>query len=210
MTKDSKERRKAKKARAKAKAAAAGGTKTATGGEHTEATAALVGKMGGNKVARRQNNNKRPLVVGDNRKGEKEKGGKAGTLVEKKKKEEEEEQQQPPAVERERRDFAGDLNAYLASWSHDKQNWKFSKVLQTWALENLLDKRRIDKELFRKFLPYAESIQGAARERLLAKVNKAILDDEADKVVDMDLKRAQIIKQRLSSEEDEEDDSGND
>lgn len=77
------------------------------------------------------------------------------------------------------RDFSGDLAEYLSTWAEDKASWKFNKVLQNYLLDNLMDSKKIDKELFRSASAYLASIQGGARDRLLSRVQK-ILDGEAD------------------------------
>jgi len=82
------------------------------------------------------------------------------------------------------RDFSTDLEAYCTQWAQARESWRFNKVLQTWALEHCMDRARISKALFKTLLPYLASIQGGAKERLLAKVDKIIEDgftpDEKD------------------------------
>ena len=77
------------------------------------------------------------------------------------------------------RDFSADLAVYLNTWSEDKASWKFNKVLQNFLLDNIMDSKKIDKELFRSASAYLASIQGGARDRLLSRVQK-ILDGEDD------------------------------
>lgn len=109
------------------------------------------------------------------------------------------------------RDFSADLEAYCTQWSQARESWRFNKVLQTWALEHCMDRARISKALFKNLLPYLASIQGGAKERLLAKVDKIIEDgftpDEVKdeegatlhsaEVVENVLKRAVKIKSAL-------------
>lgn len=69
---------------------------------------------------------------------------------------------------RQPRDFVSDLKSYLQAWKlRDSHDWKFNKVLQTWALQNCFEKHKIDSKLFKELLPYIMSIQGAAMERLM-------------------------------------------
>ena len=67
------------------------------------------------------------------------------------------------------RDFSTDLDEYLTRWEEREKisGWKFSKVLQSWAIAHLFDKKQVSKELFKKLLPYIDSIQGAAKTRLV-------------------------------------------
>lgn len=65
-------------------------------------------------------------------------------------------------------DFVQELTDYLSAWEsrHVSTQWKFSKIIQTWALENCFDKRKIDSKLFKHLLPYLITVQGVAVERL--------------------------------------------
>lgn len=66
------------------------------------------------------------------------------------------------------RDFTSDLTQYICDWNNKiSGSWKFSKVLQTWALLNCFDSKKIPKSLFRALLPYLQTVQGSARERLI-------------------------------------------
>ncbi len=78
------------------------------------------------------------------------------------------------------RDHQTDLKNYLEQWrSRDVgSNWKFNKVLQTWAIANALNKNEIDKELFRELCPYLQSVSGGAKERFMA-VLENILDQNS-------------------------------
>lgn len=67
------------------------------------------------------------------------------------------------------RDWSGDLMQYVTAWKGDKTNWKFNKLLQTWALQKWWDKDAVDKNLFHALLPYLGSVMGGAREGLLKK-----------------------------------------
>ena len=78
------------------------------------------------------------------------------------------------------RDFSGDLAEYLSTWAEDKASWKFNKVLQNYLLDNLMDSKKIDKELFRSACAYLASIEGGARDRLLSRVQKILDDDGGD------------------------------
>jgi hypothetical protein len=52
--------------------------------------------------------------------------------------------------------------------------WKFNKILQTWALDNCFDKKKIDVSLFKALMPYLLSIKGKAVERLLLEAEEII------------------------------------
>ncbi len=80
-------------------------------------------------------------------------------------------------VEQKHRDFNGDLVSYLEQWAGKDEadsNWKFSKVLQTWALENCFHKTKIENDTFKILLPYLCTVQGQARDRLLASASVVI------------------------------------
>ena len=74
------------------------------------------------------------------------------------------------------RDFATDLRSYIESWRNrnTEGTWKFNKVLQTWALDNILSCDKINKPLFKLTCEYVMSVQGAARERLLQEMKVAL------------------------------------
>lgn len=118
------------------------------------------------------------------------------------------------------RDFQTDLSNYVTLWATNKVEWKFNKILQNYALEHCLDKDKIGKLVFRPLLPYIGSIQGGARDRLLARMETLIesiedggtgldagVEPEADSKLaaartESILKRAiQIRKQLKSGEE---------
>jgi hypothetical protein len=68
-------------------------------------------------------------------------------------------------------DFENELRDYLAKWTArqlggDDEGWKFNKVVQTWALDNCFDKKKIDSKLFKSLLPYIRTVKGAALNRL--------------------------------------------
>jgi WKF domain len=114
----------------------------------------------------------------------------------------------PAAPTKERRDFASDLKNYLSQWAHKEEygGWRFNKNLQVWALEHVFDDSKIDADLFKLLLPYLASIQGAAKDRLLERADKAVEDatgdDDgggggSDKVSDVALKRALKIRTKV-------------
>ena len=78
------------------------------------------------------------------------------------------------------RSFSEDLTNYLNSWKSkmngEANDWKFNKVLQSWALDNCTDGKKMDNAVFKELLPYISTVQGSARERLSVMVN-AILED---------------------------------
>ena len=72
------------------------------------------------------------------------------------------------ASKRKKRDFSNDLHEYLEEWTErEGGTWKFNKNLQTYALDNCLDIKRIDSPLFNKLVPYINSVVGISRNRLL-------------------------------------------
>lgn len=87
-----------------------------------------------------------------------------------------------------RRDFSTDLLSYISSWNYRETSgqWKFNKILQTWALDNCFEKQRVDAVLFKALIPYLLSIKGSAVDRLLARAEEIITkscedeDDEGD------------------------------
>jgi len=85
-----------------------------------------------------------------------------------------------PGAAARHRDFSGDLEAYVTTWANDKASWKFNKVLQNFMLDHIFSADRIGKDLFRLLLPYIASIQGGARDRLLARVDKIVDGDDDD------------------------------
>ena len=96
------------------------------------------------------------------------------------------------------------LDSYLEHWATDRESWKFNKVLQTFALEHVWDKEKIDKSLFRKLLPYLGSIQGGARDRLLQRAQEVIDGDNQEEGI---LKRAIKVRSTLTATAHSADDS---
>ena len=83
--------------------------------------------------------------------------------------------------------------------------WKFSKVLQTWALANCLDKSKIDSSLFKELCPYIQTVQGGAANRLLEKATAVIEnsvsdanEEEEDGTSKITLKRAIKVQKLLA------------
>lgn len=60
-----------------------------------------------------------------------------------------------------------DQLAYLRLYATDRDNWKFSKQKQNWLIKNLND---IPQEYEDMLIKYIESIQGGARDRLVAQL----------------------------------------
>ena len=118
-----------------------------------------------------------------------------------KKKKKKKKQQQEEASGNAGRDFSADLEAYCTQWSQARESWRFNKVLQTWALEHCMDRARISKALFKSLLPYLATIQGGAKERLLAKVDKIIEDgftpDEEEDEEGATLHSAEVLENVL-------------
>lgn len=91
-----------------------------------------------------------------------------------------------------RRDFSTDLLSYLSSWNYRETSgqWKFNKILQTWALDNCFEKQKVDAVLFKALIPYLLSIKGSAVDRLLARaeeiITKSCEDDDDEQEDDGD------------------------
>lgn len=79
------------------------------------------------------------------------------------------------------RDHQTDLKNYLEQWRNRDggSNWKFNKVLQTWAIANALNKDEVDKELFRELCPYLHSVSGGAKERFMT-ILENVLDQNSE------------------------------
>lgn len=81
---------------------------------------------------------------------------------------------------RAKRPFEQDLEIYLDNWEAHMEGtgtWKFNKVLQTWAINNCLDKAEISTDLFKKLIPYLCTVQGGAKERLKEKIMEVAADE---------------------------------
>ena len=97
-------------------------------------------------------------------------------------------------IQQPRRDFSTDLLSYISSWNYRETSgqWKFNKILQTWALDNCFEKQRVDAALFKALIPYLLSIKGSAVDRLLARAEEIITkscedeDDDEDEDEDED------------------------
>ena len=88
-----------------------------------------------------------------------------------------------------RNKYAVKLMGYISSWNYREVagGWKFNKVLQTWALDNIFDVEKIDAALYGALLPYVITIKGASVDRLLAKAEEIITtstEDVGDKEAD--------------------------
>ena len=105
-----------------------------------------------------------------------------------------------------RRDFSTDLMGYISSWNYRETSglWKFNKILQTWALDNCYDKKRIDATLFKSLMPYLLSIKGNAVDRLLVRAEEIITqsceNDEENEDDDDDDKGADSKKGKVTDE----------
>ena len=75
------------------------------------------------------------------------------------------------------RSYSDELSDYLAAWESRGEpghQWKFSKVIQSWALDNCFQHEKIDTDLFKSLIPYIVTVQGIARDRLFAAANEII------------------------------------
>lgn len=81
------------------------------------------------------------------------------------------------------RDYSGDLREYLTDWKRrDKTQWKFSKVIQSWALLNCFSSDKVSDEIFDMLLPYISTVQGGARNRIIEVVTNIIsIEDDLNK-----------------------------
>ncbi|RYH18826.1 DUF2373 domain-containing protein [archaeon] len=88
------------------------------------------------------------------------------------------------------RDFSSDLKDYLKAWKKrdiSDSDWKFNKVLQVWAIAHCLNDKRIDDILLKRLIPYLQSVQGGARDRMIQMLEDAVqgkLQEEEDKTED--------------------------
>ena len=105
-----------------------------------------------------------------------------------------------------RRDFSTDLMGYISSWNYRETSgqWKFNKILQTWALDNCYDKKRIDATLFKSLIPYLLSIKGNAVDRLIVRAEEIITqsceNDEEDEDDDDDNGGGECKKRKVAEE----------
>ena len=105
-----------------------------------------------------------------------------------------------------RRDFSTDLMGYISSWNYRETSgqWKFNKILQTWALDNCYDKNRIDATLFKSLMPYLLSIKGNAVDRLIVRAEEIITqsceNDEEDEEDDDDNGGGERKKRKVAGE----------
>lgn len=113
-------------------------------------------------------------------------------------------------IKQKTRDFSKDLNDYIREWMARDTNdsgleasWKFNKIIQTWAINNCFDKNKVDSDLFKLWLPYAKTIQGSARERLVELAKEALtVSSERESGIENNntssVKRAQRIMKAFS------------
>lgn len=111
----------------------------------------------------------------------------------------------PPPPIAASRNFSTDLLMYLSTWaSRSIIPWKFNKVLQNWALEHYSDSSKIDGAIFELLIPYLESVQGVARDRLIQTAQATIenLTVESTQIVgtagdEEDIHRANEIDRKI-------------
>ncbi|KAI8069682.1 hypothetical protein BC940DRAFT_345915 [Gongronella butleri] len=56
---------------------------------------------------------------------------------------------------------------YLKAYTHDRANWKFSKLFQTWLLQYMFDGEAVPKDDFDMLLDYLKDLKGRARDATL-------------------------------------------
>ena len=93
-----------------------------------------------------------------------------------------------PVISAPKRDFQQDLTAYLDAWTNrnDGSEWKFNKVLQSWAVQHALDESVVDKGLFKRLIPYLASMAGQQRQRFLDSIDSAIENGDSSQVASTD------------------------
>lgn len=86
-------------------------------------------------------------------------------------------------IKRSDRNYSTELLEYIEAWKQRESGsgWKFNKVLQNWAIDNVFDKALVKKVELKPVLSYMATIQGAARERLLVKA-KEIIESNDDEI----------------------------
>ena len=69
------------------------------------------------------------------------------------------------------RDFSKDLTEYIHLWNNvnNGSGWKFNKILQNWAVTNILSPEKINKVLFKSVCPYIATIQGMLHTKMMKK-----------------------------------------
>ena len=82
-----------------------------------------------------------------------------------------------------RNKYASKLMAYISSWNYREVagGWKFNKVLQTWAIDNIFDIEKVDIVLFDALVPYVITMKGASVDRLFANAEEIITENVKDK-----------------------------
>lgn len=123
----------------------------------------------------------------------------------------EEEGDVPPTAASSKSATSAQLLSYLNTFNSDRGAWKYSKKLQVFGLTHAFDAKIIDKPTFRALLPYLASVQGGARDRLVASVEAIIAGDDEEEGGEAPdslalakreavLKRAVLIKRQLEME----------
>eukprot|EP00457_Paulinella_chromatophora_P011002 gb/GEZN01011122.1/.p1 GENE.gb/GEZN01011122.1/~~gb/GEZN01011122.1/.p1 ORF type:complete len:232 (-),score=50.01 gb/GEZN01011122.1/:399-1094(-) len=67
---------------------------------------------------------------------------------------------------------------YLQLWDSDRDSWKFRKMSQTLALQNLYSKQLLPKKSFVICLRYMESMKGQSREKTLDEARRIVNEYE--------------------------------
>lgn len=117
----------------------------------------------------------------------------------------------PPSAASSKSATSAQLLSYLNTFNSDRGAWKYSKKLQVFGLTYAFDAKIIDKPTFRALLPYLASVQGGARDRLVASVEAIIAGDDEEEGGEAPdssalakreavLKRAVLIKRQLEME----------
>lgn len=99
-----------------------------------------------------------------------------------------------PAPHGRQRDFSNDLEDYLQRWERreaEGSNWKFNKVLQAWAIANCTRDDKVPVKVFKKLLPYLNSVHGGARDRLKETL-RSVIEKKGDAGEEEDAEEAEV------------------
>ena len=86
------------------------------------------------------------------------------------------------APSRSDRNYVQELLEYVEAWERRDQGsgWKFNKVLQNWAIDNVFDRKIVKKDALKPLLRYLKTVQGSARQRIVERAKDIIGTGEAE------------------------------
>lgn len=101
--------------------------------------------------------------------------------------------QAPPRSER---NYEQELMEYVQSWERREEGsgWKFNKVLQNWAIDNVFDRSLIKKDSLKPTLRYLKSVEGSARQRIIDKAKDIIANSEEDLSPKAAIRATRVLK----------------